>query len=104
MKKITYLILVVLGIGFLASCEKDFDNPVLNTDNTKAPELTLGFTNMVLDTSNASETINFSWDAVEYDIENIAEPTYRLQMKHADSSEYIGGDFHLRLIQAMKLP
>lgn len=89
MKKITYLILAVLGIGFLASCEKDFDNPVLNVDNTQAPVMNMGFTEMVLDTTIAADSITFNWDAVEYDVTTTAAPTYRLQMKHADSSEFV---------------
>lgn len=88
MNKIIYLILIVFTTGFLASCEKEDNNPVIDTNDVTAPALTLGFEELVLLEDNAEDTITFEWSPAQYSLNNITEPTYRLQFKHADSSDF----------------
>ena len=88
MKKIIYLILIVFTTGFLASCEKEDNNPVIDTNDVTAPALTLDFEELVLLEDNAGDTITFEWSPAQYSLNNITEPTYRLQYKHVDSSDF----------------
>ncbi|MGM0565957.1 MAG: SusF/SusE family outer membrane protein, partial [Bacteroidota bacterium] len=88
MKKIIYLILIVFTTGFLASCEKEDNNPVIDTNDVTAPALTLDFDELVLLEDNAEDTITFEWSPAQYSLNNITEPTYRLQYKHVDSSDF----------------
>lgn len=89
MKKIIYLILIVFTTGFLASCEKEDNNPVIDTNDVTAPALTLDFEELVLLEDNAADTITFEWSPAQYSLNNITEPTYRLQYKHVDSSDFL---------------
>jgi len=88
MKKIIYLILIVFTTGFLASCEKEDNNPVIDTNDVTAPQLLLDVETLVLTEDNADSTIVFEWSAAQYSLNNITNPTYKLQFKPADSADY----------------
>ncbi len=88
MKNIKYLIFIILGIWLFASCEEDFENPVLHTDEIVPPGMTMGFTDLVMTEQDTSNTVEFSWTPVEYNLDNTQAPTYKLQLKHVDSTDY----------------
>ncbi|MCF8338697.1 MAG: SusE domain-containing protein [Bacteroidales bacterium] len=90
MKSLMKLIIVLMGFGvIISSCEKENDNPVLNTGENKAPQLSMNFDSLVLSEEYADSTILFEWSPADYNIDDIKDVTYILEMKAVDSSEYM---------------
>ncbi|MFP4467927.1 MAG: SusF/SusE family outer membrane protein [Bacteroidales bacterium] len=92
MKRTAILLVFILGISFLHSCEKDEKEPVLHMDEATAPS----FTNPA---SGSSYTLTadeeedvlfaFEWAATSYPLENLPDIRYLLQAdKTANNWEY----------------
>lgn len=87
MKKITFILFAILGIGLLFSCEKQDTEPVLDMGKATAPALTMPATEtIVLTLEEADSTITFNWSAVQYSLSNLEAATYTLQIDLADSN------------------
>lgn len=89
MKKIVFILITVIGLGIIISCEKENDNPVLNLNQIQAPTLSTEADNLVLLEDNAEDPIVFTWTTAQYSIDNIEDIDYILEMKHADSAAYM---------------
>lgn len=93
MKRLIYIIAFMTGLGFMLSCEKDQENPVLNFDEIEAPVLHLpsGGENYLqadgsyLLSSEFAENVfmEFSWDGISYPLEEIADPVYSIEVAFA---------------------
>ncbi len=89
MKKITYLLITLVGLGIFNSCEKATQDPVLDMSlATKA-----AFTNpsndaeFVFTQENQDSLLNlFSWSPASYNLDDLQATTYILQMDMADSN------------------
>lgn len=89
MKKITYLIIALIGFSFLISCEKATQDPVLDMSKATKPAFTspAAGTEFVLTQDLADSVLTeFKWSAVDYQLEGLQTPTYILQMDMADSN------------------
>ena len=88
MKNIVIYLILIFGIGLIASCEKENNNPVLDLSKTVAPVLQkpANGTSMVLKEENADSIVAFEWTAAQYDVNDLQNTTYVLQMDLADSN------------------
>jgi hypothetical protein len=88
MKKIIFLIIVIAGLGFVFSCQKETKDPVLDISQTQKPNLTSpadGET-FVLTQANADDIMaTFTWSPASYNLSNLESVKYILQMDYADS-------------------
>lgn len=88
MKKIAYLIIALTGLGMMFSCEKENDNPILDMDQANPPafmEPTSG-TAYVLTEEMADSTIAFSWSSATYNITELEDTKYTVQVDLPDSN------------------
>ncbi len=83
MKKVVLIFSVLIGVSLMISCEKDMDNPTLDTSQATAPVLQSpadGGIYIFLQ-ENATDTIvEFSWTAAVYNVENLPSVRYSLQI------------------------
>ncbi len=89
MKKITLIILGLVGFGLLLSCEKKEAEPVLDMNQATAPAMTepASGSAYILIKDQADSTITtFKWNAAEYSLDNLEAVTYHLEMDWADSN------------------
>ncbi len=88
MKKIFYLLPVIMAV-FLASCEKDMNNPVLDLNKIVPPEIIepANGSVIVLTEESAADSVLFKWKGTVYPTENLPATTYTLQLDVAN------GDF-----------
>ncbi|MCF8228539.1 MAG: SusE domain-containing protein [Bacteroidales bacterium] len=89
MKKINSLLILMIGIGLLLSCEKKDEEPVLNMSQTEAPAITAPAAGeaFVLEKDNADSLMaTFKWNAAKYSLDELEDVTYQLQMDFADSN------------------
>lgn len=87
MKKIIFILAVILGVAFIHSCEK-YDEVVLDMENTIAPELISPASGgeFVLLRNDAGDVFaTFEWTEAEYDLESVPEIRYVVQIDFADS-------------------
>jgi hypothetical protein len=88
MKKITFILFAILGIGLLFSCEKQDTEPVLDMSKTTPPSLTMPEANsaFVLMKAEADSMITFSWSSVSYNLTDLENTKYTVQIDLADSN------------------
>jgi len=88
MKHITFLLIMITGIFFFSSCEKEETDPKLDMGQAVKPAITSpgDGDDYVLLEENAADEMNFTWLAAKYVPENVANPSYFLQMAQADSA------------------
>ncbi len=88
MKNIVIYLILIFGIGLIGSCKKENNNPVLDMSKTVAPVLQkpADGANIVLKEENADSVITFEWTATQYNVEDLQNTTYVLQMDLADSN------------------
>jgi len=88
MKKLTYLIILVLGISLLHSCKKEEAGPVLDMSQTVVPVIQqpASGTVVVLIKEAADSVINFLWTPAVYGLDNLEIPKYSLQMDTVGSN------------------
>ncbi|MCD6111903.1 MAG: SusE domain-containing protein [Bacteroidales bacterium] len=87
MKKITLILITIIGLGFLYSCEKQLKDPVLDMSQTIAPEILTpeDSSEFVLLKKNADSLFTFQWKAAIYNLQNIGTVKYEILMDIADS-------------------
>lgn len=87
MKKITYLIVILIGFGFFMACEKATQDPVLDMSQSTAASLTepAADSDIVLLEDFPDSLITFSWNAASYNLESLEKTIYSLQVAMADS-------------------
>lgn len=87
MKKITFILFAILGIGLLFSCEKKETEPVLDMGKAIAPALAMPAADTIaLTQEEADSLITFNWSPVSYNLSNLEATTYTLQIDLADSN------------------
>ncbi len=88
MKKITLLLIVIFGIGWVYSCKKVNNNPVLDMSRTVAPVLQqpAGSSDLVLTEDKADSLVNFVWTSTQYNVGDLQNATYILQADLPDSN------------------
>ena len=88
MKKIIYLIIALIGFGFLFSCEKVTTDPVLDMSKTTAASLTepAAESYFVLLEDFPDSLITFKWNAASYNLQDLESTIYSLQIDIADSN------------------
>ena len=87
MKKITFILFAILGIGLLFSCEKQDTEPVLDLGKATPPSLTMPTAeSLVLIKAEADSIITFEWSPVSYNLPNLEATKYTLQIDYADSN------------------
>lgn len=84
MKKlaITLIVIVLAGITLISSCKKEEKDPVLDMSQTVLPTITEPASGsvLVLTQDNADSVITFKWTAVTYNLDNLENPKYSLEM------------------------
>lgn len=70
MKKLKFLLIILLGLGFFASCEDEV-LPVLDLNEAIAPELTAPFANTQIEllAASANEMIEFAYNKAEFGLQ-----------------------------------
>jgi hypothetical protein len=87
MKKITFVLFAILGIGLLFSCEKQDTEPVLDMSKVTPPTLTMPTAeSIVLIKAEADSIITFEWSPVSYNLPDLEATKYTLQIDYADSN------------------
>ena len=88
MKKTTYLFLIVLGLGFMSACKKDLKEPVLDASKTTPSSITSpqNGDSITLLEVQADSLIKFQWTATQYNLNNLENTNYVLQMDRVDSN------------------
>ncbi len=84
MKKVFFILTVIIGLGSMVSCEKD-DKVILDLEKSVAPEITAPATGGTYTLSSMEDSIAFQWTEAQYDLENVPDLKYRLQ---ANKSEH----------------
>ena len=89
MKKLIIIFIALLGISFLFSCEKEVKDPKLDMSLTVAPSITTPTNGsaFVLLKAEADTTLISEWTAAQYNLTNLENTKYMLQMDLA------GNDF-----------
>lgn len=89
MKKLTLILIAIIGLVFLYSCEKKLNEPVLDMDKAVAPTLVApeNASEFVLLEENADSIFaSFEWTAATYNLSNIESVKYIIYMDIVDSS------------------
>lgn len=88
MKKITFLILAIVGLAVLFSCEKKDADPILDISKSSPAVVSqpASGTTLVLTEDLADSTVLFSWSAAAYNLSDLESTKYSLQIDLADSS------------------
>jgi hypothetical protein len=88
MKKITFILFAIVGFGLLFSCEKQDTEPVLDMGKATAPALTMPEANsaFVLIKDQADSTVTFNWAPVSYNLPDLENTKYTVQIDFADSN------------------
>ena len=82
MKRTAILLVFILGISFLHSCEKDEKEPVLHMDEASSPSITSpasGNTYTLTQEEEDEVLFTFDWAAASYPLENLPDVRYLLQ-------------------------
>lgn len=82
MKRIILIFIVITGLGFMTSCEKDDKEPVLNIEKSVSPQLITpepGETYDLEELTVAEDSITFEWTEAEYDLDRLPSIRYRVQ-------------------------
>lgn len=82
MKRTAILLVFILGIGFLHSCEKDEKEPVLHMDEATSPSISSPASGNAYTLTQEEEDevlFTFDWSAASYPLENLPEVRYLLQ-------------------------
>lgn len=93
MKRLIYIIAFMTGLGFMFSCEKELDNPVLDFEQIEAPVMNLpsgGEAYLQADgayllTPEYADSLfmEFHWEEMSYPLKEIANPVYSLEVSFA---------------------
>ena len=88
MKKITFILFAIVGIGLLFSCEKQDSEPVLDMGKATAPALTMPEANstIVLMKDQADSMIIFKWTPASYNLSDLENTKYTVQIDLAESN------------------
>lgn len=89
MKNLIIIFIVLLGIGFLASCEKEIKDPILEIDQTVLPGITSpanSATYVLIKEEAANPLANFEWTPTQYNLDNLETTKYVLQMDLAGNN------------------
>jgi len=89
MKKITLILITIISLAFLYSCEKQLKDPVLDMDKAVAPTLVApeNASEFILLEENADSVFaTFEWTAATYDLSDIESVKYIIYMDLVDSS------------------
>lgn len=89
MKKLIFIILAAIGITYLSSCEKETKDPKLDIDQTVLPAISTpsGGSSFVLVKEEANNVMTiFEWSATEYNLTNLENTKYILQMDMAGNN------------------
>lgn len=88
MKKIAFLIILITGIMLVDACKKAETDPKLDMNSAVKSAITSPSegSSIVLTAETASEMVNFSWSAAQYNLDNLASTQYLVQIAVADSS------------------
>ena len=83
MKKTAILLVFILGISFLHSCEKDEEGPVLDMSKAIAPSIDTPDhgSSYILSEDRENEVLFvFEWDPARYPLNTLSDPRYLLQI------------------------
>jgi len=89
MKKLIYIIIAIIGISLIFSCEKDSKDPILDMELTEKPIITTPIDGSIFELNKEDEEDVFSvfqWTATKYSLSNLESTNYTLQIDIADSS------------------
>ncbi|MFP4471521.1 MAG: SusE domain-containing protein [Bacteroidales bacterium] len=88
MKKITFFLIAIIGLGILFSCEKETTDPVLDMSKAEAPILTQPEEGsaFVLTEELADSTFTFNWAPASYNLNDLEDTKYTLEIAMADSN------------------
>jgi len=88
MKKITLFLILISGIILLHSCKKVETDPVLDMSAAVAPAITSPSdgASFELKQEDADQEITIEWSAAQYNLTELAYPTYVLQAVPTDGS------------------
>lgn len=87
MKKLVILLTAIIGLGLLYSCEEEEKGPVLQESNAPTIQAPGSGSDIVFTEETADDTITFEWSAASFNLNNLPNATYTLQMDRA------GNDF-----------
>jgi starch-binding outer membrane protein SusE/F len=90
MKKVILIFSVFVAIFLMIACEKDMDNPVLDTGQSTPPTVQSpadGTTFELLQVNEMDSVELFSWSAAQFNVENLPDIRYSMQVDLA------GNDF-----------
>jgi starch-binding outer membrane protein SusE/F len=87
MNKIIYLMVALIGFSLFSACEKETKDPVLDMSKSTAASLTEpnDESQIVLLEDFPDSLITFSWNPASYNLENLENTIYSLQIAMADS-------------------
>lgn len=89
MKNLIIILLVILGAGFITSCEKELKDPKLDISQTVLPDITSpadGAAFILLKDDAGNLMTNFEWTPTQYNLENLESTKYVLQMDLAGNN------------------
>ena len=89
MKKTTLILITIIGLGLLYSCEKQLKDPVLDMSQAVEPTILApenGSEFILLEENADSIFATFQWTAATYDLSDIESVKYIIYMDIADSS------------------
>ena len=88
MKKITYFLAIIAVFVFWTSCEKDDEKITLDLTQSVAPVLG-DLSHIILHEDHATDTLTISWSQAEYGSISLPSVTYRLNLIHADTINFL---------------
>ncbi len=88
MKKLGFIIIAIIGLGFMYSCEKQAADPVLDMTQAQKPAFTQpdAGTAFVLTEETADSTITLNWAPAKYNLDDLEMTNYSIQVGMADSN------------------
>jgi len=88
MKRISFIIVAIIGIGLMFSCEKKEADPVLDMSKTTAAVLTEpgADADLILLEDMQDSMLMFKWTPASYNLSDLETTIYSLQIDLADSS------------------
>jgi len=85
MRKLVYILIAVIGFGLLYSCEEK-EKTILEVSNVINLTQPTNNGTIQLTPETATQNVTFSWDALQYNLTNIAPVEYQLQIDTAGNN------------------
>ncbi|KAF0130979.1 MAG: hypothetical protein FD155_1248 [Bacteroidetes bacterium] len=89
MKRFFLFLIIITGLSLVYSCSKEERDPVLDMSQADKPAITFpadGAAFVLAEADIANEMTNFQWSATKYNLDNLSDSKYILQMDVVDNT------------------